>query len=254
MSQLGEAGDLGGARAYAAIVRTRVVALVLAAGLAAPLGVVLATHAHAQSAAPDLTTVALPLDLRGGIEASSEHGCSQSFASSSSRTALRLAVGARGAATLTVDLESHETFGPSPGRYAEGDRDFTRTTELARAVLHGQATRSGADVVIRFDRAERASVTFTGYGTLPLPPATTASITATMRCTIAAVDLLPAEPSDGEQPTRSSLLECTFDAPIPPLDRFEGAALVLGRGEGVRVVSERHVWDHATRRTIRRAR
>ena len=76
---------------------------------------------HAQNASPEVTALGGALDLRGAVDRASEHGCSQSFASSHEHTALRLSVDARGAATLTAESERYETSGPSPGRYAAGE-------------------------------------------------------------------------------------------------------------------------------------
>jgi hypothetical protein len=212
-----------------------------------------AAVASAQQGSFEVTSLAGALDLRGRLERSGEHGCSQSFASSSDQATLALTVDARGAATLAIDLEHRETFGPSPGRYAQGDHEFTHTTELARVVMTGRAARTGSELEVRFDRVARSSVRFTGYGTLPLPPATTTALTGTLRCRLAPIDVMPSQWSDGEVATQSALLQCAWDGGAPaPLDALDAPAFALGRGPGVRTVSAQHMWDHTPARAFRR--
>lgn len=207
----------------------------------------------AQNASPEVTTLGGAIDLRGAVDRASEHGCSQSFASSDEHTALRLIVDARGAATLTAEGERHETSGPSPGRYAAGDHELTRVNELSRAVLTGRATRTPAGIEVRFDQLETSSVRFTGYGSLPLPPATRVAIATTLRCALVRTDVLPGTPTPDEHAQSLSLLACEITDAPPPLDRLEVPTLHFGHGAGVRTVSEERMWDHRPTRAVRLA-
>jgi hypothetical protein len=211
----------------------------------------------AQDVSPELVALPAagsPFELGGGIQRSSQHGCSQSFASSSDNARLRLVVDARGGATLTLDLERHEVFGPSPGRYADGDHDITHTTELARATFTGQASRTRNGVDIELTRLASANVRFTGYGTLPLPAPTVTRASATLRCQLARIDVLPTQAAEAERPTAMSLVECRFDSAPTIFERLieSSPSFVLGRGAGVRVFAEQTMWDQQVTRLIRR--
>ena len=158
----------------------------------------------------------------------------------------------RGAARLTADIASHSIFGPSPGRYSEGNHEVTQTTELIHVAMTGTATRVLNAVEIHFTSSLRASVRFSGYGTLPLPPETTLAVDATLRCDLARVDVLPAIQAEGEQPTPMTLLRCAFVAVPEPYVRFNAVALVFGQGVGVRAVTTHTMWDHEDVRGVRR--
>ncbi|UJR78174.1 hypothetical protein [Sandaracinus amylolyticus] len=221
----------------------RALVSVLLAAIAAP--------AFAQSIAPDVTSLTGALALHGVIEGSRAHGCSQSFASTSHRAELALDVDARGVAALTIDHHTHETFGPSPGRYMREGGETTRTTEHVRVVMRGVATRTATGLDLALTSAERASVMWQGWGSLPLPVATTTVVSTTMRCAIARVDVLPSTGREGETPRAHAALECTFDAAPEPLDRYEPGPMMLGRGAGFVVRTDSPMWSHTPERSIR---
>lgn len=204
----------------------------------------------AQSIAPDVTSIAGAISLRGVLEGSSSHGCSQSFASTSHRAELALDVDARGAATLTIDHHTHETFGPSPGRYRAEGGETTRTTDHVHVVMRGTATRTANGIVVALTSAERASARWQGWGSLPLPAPTRSATRATMRCSVARMDVLSSAPPDQRTASPHHVLECAFDATPDPLDRFDPGPVVLGRGAGFVVRTEEPMWSHAPERSI----
>ncbi|AKF09320.1 hypothetical protein DB32_006469 [Sandaracinus amylolyticus] len=212
---------------------------------------VIAAPAVAQSVAPEVTSLSGALALRGVLEGSRAHGCSQSYASTSQRAELALDVDARGVATLTIDHHTHDTFGPSPGRYIQEGGETTRTTEHVRVVLRGTATRTPSGLDVALTGGERASATWQGWGTLPLPAATSTAVRATLHCAMTRVDVLPSAPRDGATPRAHAVLECSFDAVPEPLDRYEPGPLVLGTGSGFVVRTESPMWSPTPERSIR---
>lgn len=178
------------------------------------------------------------LALRGAIDASRSHGCSQSHESISRRTELALDVDARGAASLTVERDERTVLGPSLGRFRAGDRDFSEIVRRARAVMRGRAVRTTEGIEIRFVEVERASIEFQGPGTLPLPAAVRSPLSATLRCRVQRTEVLPAEPSTTRPASSLPLLACAWDvgASVPPLAP-EDPPMLLGSGRGVVVES-----------------
>lgn len=201
----------------------------------------------------DVESIDGPLSLVGVLQRSGSHGCSQSFASSDDLAAMQLTVDAQGRATLTMELQHHDTFGPSPGRYAEGERDFTYTTERGHAVLMGNAVRRGAGLAIRFERMRESHVRYQGMGTLPLPEATETPVTYAMHCEIARADVLPKEPAENERATSHSLLRCAPEGAFHGLSAFESPTPTFGRMNGVRVISTQEMWAYETTTVLRLA-
>lgn len=209
--------------------------------------------AAAQTSSPDVTSIAGPLSLRGALESSSSHGCSQSFASTSRHADVRLDVDARGAVTLEIEQRTRETFGPSPYRYAQDRAETTHTVEHTRVALRGHARRTATTLEITLTSAERASVRYQGWGSVPLPPSTSAPVHAVLRCWMTRTDVLPGHRLDGETPSPRRVLECAFDDVPSPLDAFEAGPLLLGRGAGYVVRTEAPMFSHAPTRSIRLA-
>lgn len=215
-----------------------------------PALLLVAAPVAAQTTAPDVTSLAGALSLRGALEASSRHGCSQSYATSSHQADLRLDVDTHDAVTLVIDQRTSETFGPSPLRMGADREPTTHTTELTRLVLRGRATRTRTSVDIVLTSAERASVRFEGYGTAPLPPGTSTPLRATLRCWTARADVLPSRWPQGAAPTTRSVLECALDDVPAPLDRFEAGPIFFGHGAGFLVRTESPMFSDTPARSI----
>ncbi len=220
-------GTRARASAYDGVVRHLALALALLA-IAAPL---------AAQQAPHVLGTAWPLALRGALEGSRDHGCSQSHESVSRTADLSLSVDASGVARLEVSARMDSVFGPSRGRFAAGDRDFTYIHEETRAVLSGRATAIPRGVELAFDRIEEASIRWQGHGSLPLPPATSSPTHVSLRCELASTDVLPAEWSASESPSAHTLLACRWSAPPSALADIGADVLYLGRGAGVRTIA-----------------
>lgn len=200
------------------------------------------------AALPGLT---LPLDLHGAIARASEHGCSQSFASTWGQASLGLRVLAPGAATLTIDGYVTSTMGSS--RFSH-DRERTVTTAQHQVTWTGTASVVAGELFADFTRRDAAEMLWAGFGTGPLPAPTTTGITARLRCHAERVDVLPATPTSGEQASPMPLVACAWEGePEAPFDRYldDGAVLLFGTAPGVRTSYEHHEWQFQTERTVR---
>jgi hypothetical protein len=91
-------------------------------------------------------------------EHDAEHGCSQSFASTSDRAVFELRVGSGGEATLSLTVDHSSTFGPSPGRYRAGDRDFSHERGKRRFTWSGKAVFDGVSLRAVLDKGEATCV------------------------------------------------------------------------------------------------
>jgi hypothetical protein len=172
--------------------------------------------------------LALPLDLHGVIERASEHGCSQSFATTSGQASLALRVSARGAATLTIDGHVTSTIGSSRFSHAP-----TRTVTTAQHAITwtGTASLVAGEVFADFTTQAAAEMLWAGTGTGPLPAPTTSSVASRLRCHAERVDVLPAAATPGEHASPMPLVACTWEGePIAPFDRYldVGAPFLLG--------------------------
>lgn len=226
-------------------------ALVLALSVLALVG----GAAHAQQRDPSVHALALPVQLVGGLDRHAQHSCSQSFASSHGLARTSLVIDASGAAQLTLEGSDDATSGPSPGRYAAGDHDFTTTHTLHRSVWSGHATIAGARLTVAFTSVEAAEVRFTGTGTLPLPAPTTTPFAGQLACAIERTDLLPSAATEHETATPTDLVRCTWtgDAPAPFEHYIDGASWTLGAGAGVVSTSDDDPWGSFTTHAVRRA-
>ncbi len=221
------------------------VARVLLLAIAVPLfaSAFVARAQGGRGAGGDALTLAGAFTLGGVLQRTSAHGCSQSFASSDDRAVMQLAVDAHDRVTLTIDVRHYESFGPSPGRYAAGERDVTHTTELGHAELRGSAVRTAAGITLRFERMRESHVRFHGYGTLPLPAPTESAVSYGLRCELASLEVLPAVPSEDERTTTRPLLRCTAEGAIAPLAAFETLTPIFGPRSGVRLHASRGMWS-----------
>ncbi|MCB9596677.1 MAG: hypothetical protein H6719_28390 [Sandaracinaceae bacterium] len=212
-------------------------------GLAACLVLATAAVAHADASTVAVPSLQSPLALRSRIEARSEDSCSQSFASSSEETEITLRVDASGHAELGFERTQRHVFGPSRGRFSEGERDFSYTTERATLAYTGRATRASGALELRFDQVRQGRVEAAGMGDAPEPTTTTAAATLRLTCRVEPTDVYPAHPptvptypADGESAARVPLVRCAFPDGVPSgLGHVEevGGELVLGRAEGV---------------------
>ncbi|HOX44491.1 MAG TPA: hypothetical protein PK668_12885 [Myxococcota bacterium] len=97
---------------------------------------------------------AAPYTLKLKLHVGWEHGCSQSMERFGEVGTLTLAVDGAGAATLELDLFHAHTFGPSFGRYKQGDHEFTHQDSRLRARWKGKAVKRGAALVATFTSQE----------------------------------------------------------------------------------------------------
>lgn len=214
-----------------------------------------ALPARAQQRDPSVHALALPLQLSGALDRHAQHSCSQSFAGSHGLARTSLVIDASGAARLSLEGSEDSTFGPSPGRYAAGDHDFTTTHTLHRSSWSGRAVLAGGRLTIAFTGVEAAEVRFTGTGALPLPAPTTAPFAGQLECAIERIDLLPSAATEHETATPTDLARCTWagSAPVPFEHYTDGASWALGAGAGVVSTSEDEPWGSITTHAVRRA-
>jgi hypothetical protein len=111
---------------------------------------------------------AMPMQHAGDYvfrhEHDAEDGCSQSFASASDRAVFALHVGPGGEAKLSLAVDHTSTFGPSPGRYVAGDRDFSYRRGKRRFTWSGKAVFDGVWLRAKLDREEATCVELPPYG------------------------------------------------------------------------------------------
>lgn len=210
--------------------------------------------AHAQTRSPAVASLAWPMALRTTLERDTEHGCSQSFESVSARGTLLLEIDPSGATRLTFDGRYARNSGPSPGRYMAGDHSFSQLTELNHTTWSGRATALPDGITITLDHVEAAEARFTGYGTMPLPPATGQAFTGQIHCAIASTDVFPAVEADGEQAVSIPLLTCAWVGPAPePFGSYaeEGTSFALGTGPGVRDTRVGSMWSYGSEHRVR---
>lgn len=214
-----------------------------------------ALPAHAQQTSPAVPALALPMQLAGGLDRHGATGCSQSYATSHGVGHTSLEVDRAGAARLTLEGRYDSFFGPSPGRYAAGDHDFTHTQEQHRYVYVGHATLTGDHLSITFTSAESAQVRFEGEGTMPLPAPTAAPFTGELACTRTRIDVLPSAAAPGETTTPTDLVRCEWAGSAPaPFDRYlDGNGWALGRGAGVTSTADDDAWGSTTAHAVRLA-
>jgi hypothetical protein len=97
-------------------------------------------------------------------EHDAEDSCSQSFASASDRAVFALHVGPGGDAKLSLTVDHTSTFGPSPGRYMAGDRDFNHRRGKRRFTWGGKAVFDGLWLRAVLDREEGTCVELPPHG------------------------------------------------------------------------------------------
>lgn len=206
----------------------------------------LAQRAQLGFSALDLSAGAT-LEGHAVLERSAQNACSRSYASSSGRASLELRVD-RSGASMVLDGRSDSTTGSHDG-------DSSHTFHLHRVELTGTVARSGETLVVHFTSAASGTGWWEGYGTAPPPALTTAPVDVTLSCSISAEDVLPAEWSEGETPTRERLLRCELTLGSLPtaFDSYGEAPLVFGAGEAVRTVMEEGRFTVHDGRTLRRA-
>lgn len=197
--------------------------------------------AWAQAPSPEIGTLTLPVTLRGELLASREHGCSQSWEVSSSRTDLELRVDARGHAELA--LEDHDET--VTGSRSSGGSSAIH--EHTRELWSGTATLAGGVLRVSLDRATRASARWQGPGTLPLSSPAPYAGTATLECRIARVDVLPATLRPGETPRTLSLAACTLPTSSGTLGARASEGVHLGLHRGVVSSHDDTIWGAPTR-------
>ncbi len=209
--------------------------------------------AASQAPSPEVRSLALPLVAHANVETHRQHGCSQSYASSSGTTTFELTIDAAGAARLIVDGHQSDMIARSP--YAMDSSPPIHTTALAHAVFTGRAIAMTSGLEIAFDAVDHASIVYSGWGTGPLPAAQHSAIAFTLRCGLASAEVFPSEPRPGETATTLQLLHCERDASqtlhpsIPDVLPIE-----LGGRETIRteIIDER--FGGGPTRTLRRAR
>jgi hypothetical protein len=97
-------------------------------------------------------------------EHDAEDSCSQSFASASDRADFSLHVGPGGEAKLSLAVDHTSTFGPSPGRFRAGDRDFSHQRGKRRFTWGGKAVFDGVWLRALLHREEATCVELPPYG------------------------------------------------------------------------------------------
>jgi hypothetical protein len=94
-----------------------------------------------------------PLVLRAKVHVASQHGCSQSEASQAVISEISLTVSG-GQVKLAIEAFESSSFGPSAGRYMQGDRNFHRDSTRWRWTYTGVAERAGGKLLLQFNRLE----------------------------------------------------------------------------------------------------
>lgn len=166
-------------------------------------------------AAVDALPAEGPLAFHAVASIGREHGCSQSFETSSYSARAALTVDATGAARLVVEATDAYVFGPSPGRYAaSGGKDqFQRTAKDSRLEYRGKAVRGRGALTLDLRAAE---------GGAPLR----------LACRLAPIDVEKSY-AGPRLATRSSALLCPIGELIGKhFDLSLGAELPFGRGAG----------------------
>lgn len=161
-----------------------------------------------------------PLAYRFAWHNTREHSCSQSFESDTDSGTLTLAVAADGSARLTLDGSHSSTFGPSPGRYRAGARDFQHSSKPVRGEWTGTAVRRGPSLTLALGSAPRLVRIECRLGRIPVPSG----------------------PGNEAPPGERGALLCSpADALDPSLAEVAvGGALAFGRSGGWEAVR----WNH----------
>lgn len=133
----------------------------------------------------------LPLTARLIFDIGREHGCSQSFASTNIDGLLTLDVAADGAAELSLETHTLHIFGPSLGRFREGDTEFDERREKQRQLWRGQAKRTGDSMMVQMKVIEHAHTNLPRWGDLPFPAPTTSTSNLRLDCTLGEVAAYP---------------------------------------------------------------
>jgi hypothetical protein len=97
-------------------------------------------------------------------EHDAEDGCSQSFASGRDRAVFALHIGPGGETKLSLTVDYTSTFGPSPGRYAAGDRDISHRRGKRRFTWSGKAVFDGVWLRALLDRQDATCAELPPYG------------------------------------------------------------------------------------------
>jgi len=206
--------------------------------------------------------LSLPMEALTRFDIEHEHGCSQSFENTGISGSAKLAAGADGAASFTLEWSRSTLLGPSVGSYMEGARDYTRTRSKHRFTWNGRARVDGEGLLFEFNGLEASSVDLPEYGDLPFPDSDSGTTALTIRCDPSVVDAYPppgegglalAMPAEGESPRRAGAMACA-----PSAELFDMANLVLvdgklmmSPGDGLIVASWTMWWD--SRQVIRLA-
>jgi len=181
-------------------------------------------------------------------EHDAEDGCSQSFASASDRAVFELHVGSEGETKLSLTVDHTSTFGPSPGRYMAGDRDFSHRRGRHRFTWHGKAEFDGVWLRSRLAREVATCVELPAYGeegtTVPCGGAEEAEIV----CEEAKVETdVPGSSNERSGPVMV-VLRCKgklgLDAMVPK-EVSEGD-LLFARRPGLVMRTGRGMWEQRT--------
>ncbi len=207
----------------------------------------IASLAAAQIAS-SVQALAGPRTLRAVHHQSVEHGCGESFGSSSAELAIALSIDGAGAATLVLDGHSRSFIASRDG---SGSSD---TGHALAGVAHGHASL-GADgrLTVRFVDLDAATAYWSGPGTLPVGPSSSRPFAHTLVCSIATASLLPAgAPTPGEVGTATSLARCAWAAGAPTeLMGYATGDLWLGAANGIEVFSDDTLMEPGTVVTLR---
>lgn len=132
---------------------------------------------------------------------SREHGCSQSFESSSARGNLVLELAESGEVRVHVTVDRSSTFGPSIGRFRAGERDFSHRHEAEDRSWKGSAERDGEGFSVKLEQVESSCQALPAYGTEGgVPTRCLQEEAVLLRCTPVTVDVLKVAPAD-DRPT-----------------------------------------------------
>ncbi|MFH1436940.1 MAG: hypothetical protein ABIJ56_14625 [Pseudomonadota bacterium] len=128
---------------------------------------------------------------------------------------LDLLVTAADKAELSLDIKEYLTFGPSLGKFKQGQTDFTHRFWLEKRAWKGHAERRGDTLIVTFETVDAARQEFDLYSKGSLPPAVQTASTLELTCRYDELDVYgPAAKSksvlnvDKEKPKKTRALLC----------------------------------------------
>jgi hypothetical protein len=227
--------------------------------------------------APDASEVALgcspprvgsavppaPAKLRftADLDLHSEHGCSQSHESRGARGSVSLVIDPNDHATLTVHLEGSTVFGPSPGRFRQGDRDFVHTPNRTHDAWQGSVVRCDDTLHVRLTRVLSSRDQHGSWEDAALPDAAASNADLSVVCRAGTLSAfaLPSDGStiwalEGEPTERVAVLICELKEELFELQDLVlvDGALPLARSPDLVLYGSRKSFHRIARTGVRR--